>query len=588
MKKLKGLWLASLTAVVAGAMFFPNLGAHSLWDVDESRNAECAREMLESDNWRVPTFNYQLRPDKPVLLYWLMIAAYQWLGVNEFAARCWSALAGVGTCVVTTLLGAGMFGIRAGLLAGIVLATSVLFSVSSHAATPDAVLVFFVTLTMAIYWWLSSRQTGAWIFLTSATCGLAVLTKGPVGVVLPGAIVMIHLLWSRQVRQVSLGRLALGLLIFCVVALPWYVFVAAETKKEFVKEFILRHNISRFLAPMERHSGPWFYHLVTVFIGFAPWSGFLPLALWYLLPNRRMRDEEWTCANSPPPTDTLDSDISHTCQAPCADLSRSAIGLLSIWIVVWFAFFSVAQTKLPNYVLPAYPALALLVGRFLDRWCAGMLIPWRTWTALASIGFVATGAGFALGVLVLDGIIDIDALAKHRVPGVAPWAFLALVPIVGGCVAAGSLCRSMPSRQNPKVAVWALSLSAIVFAGLAGAFGPPALEEARSAKSLSESLNAARHEEDIDVAVYGFNQPGLVFYMQQHIRQLHTWEDVVDWLRRPRESYVVTRAEHWHALQAACQVPVFVVSQKRDFTTGKEAVLLSNRPPRWQRQEMSD
>src|SRR5437660_12286207 len=113
-----------LLAVIAAGLFLPNLGGPSLWDIDEGNNAEAAREMMESGNWVVPTFNYELRTDKPALLYWLQIAAYRLFGVNEFAARLPSALAGILTLLVTYELGRRMFDARTGLLAGIVLGTT--------------------------------------------------------------------------------------------------------------------------------------------------------------------------------------------------------------------------------------------------------------------------------------------------------------------------------------------------------------------------------------------------------------------------------------------------------------------------------
>src|SRR5262249_39155930 len=125
---------------VALLLFFPNLGAPSLWDVDEGNNSEAAREMGESGNWVVPTFNYKLRVDKPALLYWLQIGAYALFGVNEFAARFPSALAALATVLLTYELGRRLFDAATGLLAGVVLASTVLFCAVAHFANPDALL----------------------------------------------------------------------------------------------------------------------------------------------------------------------------------------------------------------------------------------------------------------------------------------------------------------------------------------------------------------------------------------------------------------------------------------------------------------
>src|SRR5229473_898978 len=132
-----------LLLALAAGLSFPNLGGPSLWDIDEGNNAEAAREMLESGNWVVPTFNYELRVDKPALLYWLQIAAYRIFGVNEFAARFPSAVAALLTILLTYELARCLFGPSTGLLAGVVLASAVGFCAAAHFANPDALLNLF-------------------------------------------------------------------------------------------------------------------------------------------------------------------------------------------------------------------------------------------------------------------------------------------------------------------------------------------------------------------------------------------------------------------------------------------------------------
>src|SRR5262245_2930852 len=137
----------ALLLLIGAAMFLVNLGGPSLWDIDEGNNAEAAREMRERDNWVIPTFNYQLRVDKPALLYWLQIAAYEQFGVNEFSARLPSALAALLAVLFTYELGRRMFGAVTGLLGGLVLATAVTFSAAAHFANPDALLNASTLLT---------------------------------------------------------------------------------------------------------------------------------------------------------------------------------------------------------------------------------------------------------------------------------------------------------------------------------------------------------------------------------------------------------------------------------------------------------
>ena len=140
-----------IISTIAGSIFFTNLGSAKLWDQDEPRNAGCAKEMLERGDWVVPIFNNQLRAQKPVLLYWLMMGAYSVLGVSEFSARFWSAALGLGTVLATYLIGRRLFNPTVGLLSAIVLASCTMFAVAARAATPDSLLIFCSTVALLIY-----------------------------------------------------------------------------------------------------------------------------------------------------------------------------------------------------------------------------------------------------------------------------------------------------------------------------------------------------------------------------------------------------------------------------------------------------
>jgi len=149
MKQL--VWHHVLIVTVAVLVMFTNLGGAQLWDRDEPRNAGCAEEMLARGDWVVPTFNGQLRDAKPVMLYWLIMSAYGMFGVGEFAARFWSAVLAVCTVLMTYQIGRRLFNPQVALWAGLILATSLMFAVAGRAATPDSVLIFFVTLALMVY-----------------------------------------------------------------------------------------------------------------------------------------------------------------------------------------------------------------------------------------------------------------------------------------------------------------------------------------------------------------------------------------------------------------------------------------------------
>src|SRR5262249_43598164 len=153
-------------------------------------------------------------------------------------------------------------------------------------------------------------------------------------------------------------------LAFALVALPWYVWIGAETKTDFLRGFFLTHNLGRFLSPMENHRGPVFYYVLAFVVGFAPWSAFFGLACWYSA-------GEWKRAKAAEKRSSVLPDAGGF--GSCAGVLPQAHAFLWCWIAVTFIFFSLAATKLPNYILPLYPPAALLTARFLDCWRRGVV-----------------------------------------------------------------------------------------------------------------------------------------------------------------------------------------------------------------------
>src|SRR5437588_5859527 len=345
--------------------------------------------MLDSGNWVVPTFNFQLRVDQPALLYWLQIGAYRAFGINEFAARFPSAVAALLTVLLVYELARRMFGAATGLIAALILACSGGFCASAHFANPDALLHACTVLSLLLFWQGYAHGNHLWFIPAGAAAGLAVLAKGPVGIVLPLAVVFLFLMWSRQVcvlreRCVDWSALACGL-----VALPWYIWVTADTKAEFLRGFLGQHNLGRFLSPMENHRGPAYYYLIVVLAGFAPWSIFLGLTVWYGSGQKAREDHSGA-----------------TSQVRFAAEYR----FLWCWIVLYFVFFSAAATKLPNYILPIYTPLAILSARFLERWRSRQIAP-AGWAIGSSVcGLVTIGLVTVAGALVAGGTIDVARL----------------------------------------------------------------------------------------------------------------------------------------------------------------------------------
>jgi 4-amino-4-deoxy-L-arabinose transferase-like glycosyltransferase len=529
----------------------PNLGTPSLWDIDEGQNVEAAQEMDESGNFIVPYFNYQVREDKPALLYWLQVAAFHACGVNEFAARLPSALATLVAVLATYEFGRRMFGARAGLYAGVILASAVLFSAAAHFANPDALLNAFTVLTLLLFW-SAYRSGGRWWFAAcGVTTGLAMLAKGPVGLVLPAAVTVLFLLWQGEPRRLLDWRLVFGVLTFLLVAGPWYAWVGVETKGQWLKGFFLNHNVNRALKPMENHSGPFFYYILVLMLGFTPWSIFFALTVWNAV-------KEW-----------LSSNPQSAIRNPQSDDPRPAFRFLLCWIGVYLVAFSASSTKLPNYILPLYPAVALLVARFLDRWRRGEWQP-PAWAVHGSLGVLALiGVGVGVGLLVAGGAIPVAALRGRYLPGLEKLAWLGVVPVVGMVAAVWYARRARRSAAATATAAAALLLTAGVFV-----FGAPAVDRHKAPRALAAALPADQTRREVRVATYGYTQPSLVFYCRREVKALPDEEQVRQFLRMPLPCYVVLPAKRWEEMRA--RLPARELARHYDLYDGADIVLIAN------------
>jgi 4-amino-4-deoxy-L-arabinose transferase-like glycosyltransferase len=527
-------------------MFLVNLGGPSLWDIDEGNNAEAAREMMERGEWVVPTFNFELRTDKPVLLYWLQIGAYRLLGVNPLAARLPSALAALLTMLLVYELGRLMFGAAAGLLAGVVLASVVLFSAAAHFANPDALLNAFTTLIFFLFWRSYAHSGRGWFVPAGVSAGLAMLTKGPVGLLLPGGVVLLFLAWERRLSLLWDRRLALGFLAFFLVAAPWYAMVGADTKGEFLRGFFLNHNLGRYGAAMENHGGPIFYYVLVLLVGLAPWSVFLGPAVWHGL--RALR------------------------AGPEAEMARpqAAFRFLWCWIGVYFVFFSFSGTKLPNYILPLYPPLALLTARFLDGWRRGVLStpPWVMKFSLVCLAL--TGATFSLGLLVAGGVVPLSVLRGRTLPGLETQAMVGLV-LVGGAAVAWCYLQ----RRERFIGIFATT--AVVFVATLAAWGGAALNPHKAPEAVARMVAAHRTEREIRIGSYQYFQPSLVFYARRQVSAMDKEADALEFLACPLSAYLLVPAPVWNEMEQRVTTHYRVIGRQRDFYRHCDVVVVANR-----------
>ena len=349
----------ALTLLLGASLFLLlwQLGAYGLIDVDEGRYAEVPREMFISGDWLTPRLNYLNFFDKPPLLYWGIALAYAVFGVSEFAARLVPALAALLGIMAAYGLGRRMFGPRAGWLSGLILLTSLMWTVMARVVLTDMVVSSLVFCALAL-WWLavseaaSARRKTIFLAMFWLSLGLGMLAKGPVAPVLCGGAIFVYLLVCKQWKTLREMGWLWGVPLLVAVAAPWYIAVAAR-HPEFNNAFWYEQNFGRFtgaIAKVDHSHGPLFLLQFLPVVVF-PWSVFaLPALLfgWKRLGPVRTQKQ------------------------------RAAVFLLGSVAFVML-FFSASESKLVTYILPVVPPLAILMAAYFDRiWDAPLRRAWAT------------------------------------------------------------------------------------------------------------------------------------------------------------------------------------------------------------------
>jgi 4-amino-4-deoxy-L-arabinose transferase-like glycosyltransferase len=498
---------ALLLAAAAFLLFTLGLGRGSLWDQDEPRYTDIARQITERGDPITLYHNGEPWFVHPPLYMWLVAATGWLLGFSEFTARIWTSLFGTGGVLVTFLLGRRLYGAHAGLVAGLIVMTTLEYFVLSRLAIFDVVLVTF--MLAALYMVLAAEEADAagrrralrWAFVWA---GLATLTKGPIGLLLPAMAVGAWWLW----RGVLVARLralpAEGLLLYAVIGLSWYALEAARHGLPFLQRMVGYYMVGRFFGVVENQPGPWYYYLPVLALGGFPWSALFPsLAVYH---GRRFRRDP-----------------------------RSL--LLLIWIGVTVLFYSAAGTKLPNYVLPVFPVAAIAAG---PVWVRAI---WERDTEAA--GLVRWGAGLLLlGGLALGTAVMIFGQMKYpaEFAAVAPHLRRLGVMLAVGVVVAALFLAARAYRQGFAV-LTATMVATLLTVALATV---PHLERLRATKPMALALRAVVRPEDKVVGIGLSDRASLVYYGRHPI----IWLVGVESLARrnlcgPRRGFlIITRAEY--------------------------------------------
>lgn len=317
--------------VITFVLLLSGLPGTPMYILDEVKNAQCAREMMQRNDWILPTFNGELRAAKPPLHYFFMRAGYMMLGDNPMGARFFSTIMGMLTIASCWFFIRRYSSPLHAFISCCVLIASTHFLFEFRLAVPDPYLIFFTTICLFSTFTFFQENNKAWLFVAAITMGLGILSKGPVALVIPGLAVLGWIIWEKKFSLLFHRNTLFAALIMVSVAAPWYIAVHVASKGAWTKGFFIDNNLDRFSNSMEGHGGIFLLIPLFILLGLLPATVFTFEAL-------RSKRRLWS-----------------------NPFNRFAICVVMANLVI----FSLSGTKLPNYPMPAYPFTALLLGSWL-------------------------------------------------------------------------------------------------------------------------------------------------------------------------------------------------------------------------------
>jgi 4-amino-4-deoxy-L-arabinose transferase-like glycosyltransferase len=465
--------LVALLIALFAIAWFASLDARKLIHPDEGRYAEIAREMAVTGDWVTPRLNGLKYFEKPPLQYWMTAAAYRAFGVHEWTARLWPALTSFASILVVGYAGWRLGGAALGLYAGLALAGTAAYSINAHLLSLDAGLGACLATVLAGFLIAQRPEAGPqaqrnWMLVAWTGMALATLSKGLIGIVLPGGALVLYTLLQRDFalwRRLHLGK---GLLLFVALCAPWFILVA-RANDEFLHFFFVHEHFQRFTTTEHRRTGPWWYFVPLLVAGALPW------VLLLLYGARRAWSRGQPARNG-------------------FSWQRFAIA----WAAFVFLFFSASGSKLPSYILPMFPALALLAGWLLLQYDTRMLS--RLTLPLTLAAAIVMVALIPVDESLLRRFLDPERQPLHIVASYLPWVATALgIAVVGGGVACWAFRQ--PDGRGRTLGVVAIAFSALL-AVQVGEAGYDVFRETRSSYDLFARAQARHGPLRRDVPFY--------------------------------------------------------------------------------------
>ncbi len=466
-------WALWLLVGLFTLIWFGSLDYRHLVKPDEGRYAEIAREMAVSGDWITPRLNGIKYFEKPPMQYWMTALAYQAFGVNEWTARLWTAVCGFLGVLIVWFTGTRLFGTKPGQLGALFLATNLYYVALGHINTLDMGVTFFTTLALSAFL-LAQRETPHsnrernWMVLAWGAAAGAVLSKGLIGVVIPSATLVLYSLLQRDFSPWRRLHVLPGMLIFFTITLPWFIAVTMRNP-EFPQFFFIHEHLQRYTSTVHRRGEPVWYFLPILLIGLIPW---ISLAFQGIMHAWRRAEKDFFASR-----------------------------FLVIWCGFVMVFFSISGSKLPAYLLPLFPALALLLGPFLAD-------------AKAKQTLVAAGLPLALGLILLIAIpYALDARRDSEIFSLyadyARWINIAV-----GALGLGGLVALFKTKQGePFVALIMLGVGGFI-ATMTGLLGHETLARSNSSAYVAAQIKPMLRADIPIYSVKTYDQT-LPFYLNR-------------------------------------------------------------------------
>lgn len=487
-RKITGFHLLALAA--SGILLFCTaLGKTSLWANDEPTYAEIAKEMMQSGNWLTPMFNHQVWFCHPPLYMWLTGFTFKFFGWNEITARIFPCIFAILGLFIVYQLASDFWNRETGFLSAVVLATTLQYLIQGRMATMDTMLNAFLLASFYSGW--KALETGSdsrkkWWNFFFLSCAIATLAKGIFGLAYPLLIFGIYLLAKGEISRWKEIPWVRGLFLYFLIAAPWFLYETLRYGKDFFSQVFYFYTFKRVVSPILQQSGPIYYYLPVLFFGFFPWSGFLPALSVKAVSLRKDRK----------------------------------IFFLFLWALVTFIFFTLVNTKLPNYIFFLYPPLSMLLAYF-----------WMQFRRREF--FAATGLILLILALLAYGL---RIVILQKVTWQAAGSHFPQMYFILGILAAGSILAFLLELAGKrKAAFYALALSVCIFWLTSMTKFSPVIEEYKPMKPLANELEKYLHLSPAPVVVYHVSGAvSLLFYDSLSFITLDRREDFLQHWRKEK------------------------------------------------------